>query len=211
MHQPRHDLSFVPGVLAARKLRVMASACLLGDIVAWDERPYSHALLKMITESPKVETMKFCPENFSFGTPRPFSSVHGGTGFDVLDGKPGAGVFTVDGVDWSDGARAGARQMAEEATRPGMRADLAILMDMSPACGPVVIYDGHPDAKKYQKGPGVAAAALMRAGIPCLAQRDYASLQALVKMLYPDFEIDPAGFDHVDNQWYRDYFGTGAP
>lgn len=201
MHTPRHDLSLVPAILAERRLRIMFSACLLGDNVGWDERDYSHPWIKRIAGSPKVEVLKFCPENHAFGTPRAFSSVHGGSGFDVLDGR--AAVRTVEGEDWTEGAIAGAKAMAER----GSIADLAILMDMSPACGPVVIYLGNPTEKRYQKGPGVAAAALLRAGVPCLAQRDYASLQVLLKLLEPEFEIDSALFDHVDNPWYIEYFG----
>jgi len=210
MHKPRHDLSFVPGILATRKLRIMFSACMLGDHVVWDERDMTYGLLKRMAEHPKVEAMKFCPEHFSFGTPRAFSSIHGGNGFDVLDGRAGTQVLTVEGIDWTEGAAAGGRAMAAEATREGHRADLAILLDMSPACGPVVVYQGFPNDKVYQKGPGVAAAALLRAGIPCLAQRDAASLQVLLKHLDPSHEIDTNLFDHVDNPWYREYFGTGG-
>jgi uncharacterized protein YbbK (DUF523 family) len=45
--------------------------------------------------------VKFCPEEYSFGSPREMCDIHGGTGMDVLDGK--AKVLSDSGIDWSEG------------------------------------------------------------------------------------------------------------
>ena len=74
-------------------------------------------------------------------------------------------------------------------------------------CG--VVYLGAPEEHRYQQGPGVAAATLMEAGVPVLAQRDFATLQRLIAALDPGFEPDPAAFDFVDHPWYRKYFADG--
>ena len=55
------------------------------------------------------------------------------------------------------------------------RIDIAVLMDMSAACGSQVISDGCrlDQERRYQKGPGVAAALLMRNGFKIISQRDF--------------------------------------
>ena len=85
--------------------------------------------------------------------------------------------------------------------------DVAILMDMSGACGSTVTYLGSrfaPD-KVYQQGPGVAAAALIRAGIPVISQRDDRSLRKLRDLLDgTDMLTDER--DHWEKTWYQEYF-----
>ncbi len=63
-------------------------------------RGYSTNEPKVAFESPtnNVKAVTFCPEDYSFGTPRSLPDIHGGNGFDVLDGK--ARVLTDKGEDW---------------------------------------------------------------------------------------------------------------
>ena len=54
-------------------------------------------------------------------------------------------------------------------------------MDISAACGSQVIYERsrtRPN-KRYQKGPGVCAALLLRNGFKVISQRDWRTLEFL--------------------------------
>lgn len=186
-------------------LRILMSSCLSGITCGYDgtangEYPTALKLLKY----PNVKVVTFCPEEFSFGTPREMCDIHGGTGFDVLDGK--AQVLTESGIDWSEGMIRSSLKMLEIAQRE--RIELAVLMDISAACGSQVIYDGNRFApeKKYQIGAGVSAAQLMRNGIKVISQRDYASLELLYNLIDSSHEINPEAKDHHEIEWYKTYF-----
>lgn len=195
---------FLPVIPNDRQLRVLASACLIGTRCGWEGTDYTVALVTHIVTNERVSAVPFCPENFSFGTPRAFSSIHGGDGFDVLDGR--ARVLTVDGEDWTEGAIRGAHAMLDAARKHAI--DVAIMMDISPACGSHVVYLGDPADKNYQQGHGVAAALLVRNGYHIIAQRDTRTLELLMARLDPGFTPDPTSFDFEDHPWYRSYFGT---
>lgn len=86
--------------------------------------------------------------------------------------------------------------------------ELAVLMDVSAACGSQVIYSGNRFAenKVYQVGAGVCAALLMRHGIKVISQRDFASLEILYSRIDPGHHIDSSRLDHHEIEWYRTYF-----
>jgi hypothetical protein len=88
--------------------------------------------------------------------------------------------------------------------------ELAIMMDISAACGSQVIYSGNRFSKKpiYQIGMGVCAAQLSNHGFIVISQRDFASLEHLYALLDPDHQIDTAAKDHHEIEWYRDYFNS---
>lgn len=181
------------------------SACLAGtkcgyDATANGEYPTALKILTFDT----AQVIKFCPEDYSFGTPREMCDIHGGTGDDVLDGK--AKVLTESGKDWTEGMIAAAHRMLEIAQEN--QAELAVLMDVSAACGSQVIYDGNrfAEQKIYQIGAGVCAALLMRNGIQVISQRDYASLEILYHKLDLTHAIDDTLLDHHEIDWYREYF-----
>jgi uncharacterized protein YbbK (DUF523 family) len=125
--------------------------------------------------------------------------IHGGDGFAVLAGK--ARVLDEHGVDLTAGMRRGAEAMLAKALEA--RVHLAILTDMSAACGTQVISDGcrFDSPRRYQRGVGVAAAMLLRAGIPVVSQRDFATLGRLRARLDPTFVPDPEARDHHDHPW----------
>ncbi|MES2779908.1 MAG: DUF523 domain-containing protein [Bacteroidota bacterium] len=187
-------------------LRVLVSACLMGVTCGYDgsangEYPSALKLLQYET----IKLTRFCPEEFSFGTPREMCDIHGGTGMDVLNGK--AKVLTESGVDWTEGLVKASEKMLEIAKRDNI--ELAVMMDISAACGSQVIYAGNRFAedKKYQIGMGVAAAQLTRAGFSVISQRDYASLELLYKKLDSTHVMNEVAIDHHEMGWYKQYFG----
>jgi len=79
-------------------LRVMTSACLVGDkcgVEGTSNGKYPN-ILKLLAY-PNIKLVPFCPEDFAFGTPRETPDIEGGTGEDVLHGK--ARVITETGKD----------------------------------------------------------------------------------------------------------------
>lgn len=193
---------------AEQPLRILMSACLAGVTCGYDgtaNGTYPSAL-RLFT-FPTVYITKFCPEDFSFGSPREMCDIHGGTGLDVLEGR--ARVLTESGADWSEGMIRASERMLEIANQEQI--ELAVLMDISAACGSQVIYDGNRFAenKVYQVGAGVSAAQLIRHGFKVISQRDYASLELLYNKLDPTHTIDESKTDHHEIDWYRSYFNVG--
>lgn len=188
-------------------LRLLMSACLSGITCGWDgtangEYPSALKILKYET----VKVVKFCPEEFSFGSPREMCDIHGGSGFDVLDGK--AKLLTENGQDWTEGIIKASEKMLDIAKQE--KIEIAVLMDISAACGSQVIYDGNrfSDNKIYQIGAGVAAALLIRNGFKVISQRDYASLEILYSKIDTSHQIDNTKLDHHEIEWYKEYFKT---
>lgn len=206
-HLPAHGFfAERPRPTAEHPLVVMMSACLGGIGCGVDGSTNGdHGDLRSWLFRPAVRIVKFCPEDFSFGTPRMTPDSHGGNGFDVLDGK--ARSLAEDGTDWTVGMVKAAYTMRDLALKEHV--DLAVLMDMSGACGSTVTYLGSRFAehKRYQQGPGVAAAALIRAGIPVISQRDDRSLGILRDWLDGTHRLTDER-DHWEKEWYQGYFGT---
>lgn len=187
-------------------LRILMSACLTGITCGFDgsaNGEYPSALKFMTYET--VDIVKFCPEDFSFGTPREMCDIHGGTGIDVLNGK--AKVLTESGKDWTEGMIKASEKMLEIAKKE--KIEIAILMDISAACGSQVIYDGNRfgEHKVYQIGSGVSAAQLKRNGFKVISQRDFASLEILYSKIDIQHQLDSKKVDHHEIEWYKSYFG----
>lgn len=186
-------------------LRILMSACLKGIKCGYDgtaNGEYPSALKVLQYDTIKVTT--FCPEEYSFGSPREMCDIHGGTGMDVLNGK--AKVLTDSGIDWSEGMITASEKMLEIAKAEAI--ELAILMDISAACGSQVIYNGNRFAenKIYQIGMGVCAAQLMRNGFKVISQRDYASLELVYSKIDSAHKIKTDAMDHHEINWYKEYF-----
>jgi uncharacterized protein YbbK (DUF523 family) len=186
-------------------LVVMMSACLTGLKCGYDGSSYGEypSALKLL-DYDTVRVVRFCPEEFSFGTPREMCDIHGGTGIDVLNGK--AKVLTESGIDWTSGMVKASEKMLEIAKAE--KVEIAIMMDTSAACGSQVIYDGNRFAqdKKYQIGMGVCAAQLKRNGFLVISQRDFASLEVLYSKIDEAHALDPTKLDHHETEWYKNYF-----
>lgn len=187
-----------------RPLKIMVSGCLGGLDCVYDGTGFGSSPLDSILASSNVQPIFFCPEDFAVGTPRELSNIHGGNGFDVLDGR--ARVLAESGADWTEMMIKAAAKMLELAQRASV--DFAILLDISAACGSQVIYDGHRtgEQRRYQKGPGVCAALLIRNQIPVVSQRDYATLELLKQKLDGAYVVDSRARDHHETEWYREYF-----
>lgn len=205
VHRIGFDWDRVHGVTADDPLRVLFSACLLGHPTGWEGGPYTAPLAVRLAGLANVKPIHFCPEDATLGTPRPLTTLHDGHGRDVLAGR--ARVLETTGRDVTREVVRGAEAMLAVARRT--RVELAVLLEVSDSCGSHVVYLGAPDQRRYQRGPGVAAAMLMTAGVPVLAQRDAATLQRVLAILDPTFEPDPNAVDVVDDPWYRDYFAGG--
>ena len=187
-------------------LRILVSACLLGVKCGVDGDNYGEYLsvLKLLTYD-NVKFIQFCPEDFAFGTPREMCDIHGGNGLDVLEGR--ARVLTASGVDWTASMVAASEKMLAIARKNDV--ELAIMMDISAACGNHVIYDGsrYAEEKKYQIGMGVCGAQLHRAGFRIISWREYESLEILYSRLDPTHRVDEAARDFDQHEWYVSYFG----
>lgn len=188
-------------------LRVLMSACLVGITCGYDgtsNGEYPSALKFLNYENVKV--VKFCPEDFSFGTPREMCDIHGGTGLDVLNGN--AKVLTESGVDWTEGMINASIKMLELARIEEI--ELAVMMDTSAACGSQVIYEGNrlSENKKYQIGMGVCAAQLVKNGYKVISQRDFASLEILYSKIDLNHQMKNDLKDHNESDWYRSFFKT---
>ncbi len=199
--------SRLQGACPEDPLRVLFSACLLGHATGWEGGPYTEPLAVRLAGLASVRAIPFCPEDTSLGTPRPLTTLHGGNGRDALAGR--ARVLETTGRDVTAELTRGAHAMLAAARRG--RAELAVLLDVSDSCGTHVAYLGAPEDERYQRGPGVAAALLIDAGIPVLAQRDFATLQRLMAALDPTFVGDPAAIDFDEHPWFRGYCGARAP
>ncbi len=194
-----------PAFTPERPLRILLSGCLAGMSVGYDGSSYgSHPQIGRLVGRDNVAAVSFCPENFSFGTPRALCDIHGGDGHDVLAGR--ARVRTASGEDWTEGMIAGARAMVAQARASAV--DLAILMDISGACGSQVIYRGARAQGVYQAARGVAAAALVEAGFPVMCQRDLRTLDLILCKLDPAREARGERIDHHESDWYRSYFAA---
>jgi uncharacterized protein YbbK (DUF523 family) len=186
---------------AAEPWRVLVSGCLFGLPCGVDGTDYGMGgVLRGFLALPTVRAVPFCPEDAGLGTPRTMHDLHGGDGFAVLAG--GERVEDEHGVDLTDGMVAGARAMVERALAE--RVELAVLTDMSAACGSQVISDGcrFDQPRRFQRGVGVAAAMLLRAGVPVVAQRDHRTMGLLRARLDPGYVPDPAARDHHASDWY---------
>jgi uncharacterized protein YbbK (DUF523 family) len=186
-------------------LRVIFSACLLGHATGWEGTAYEESLAIRLSQLPNVKPFHFCPENATLGTPRPLTTLYDGDGRAARAGS--ARVLETTGRDVTTELLRGAEAMLEIARRANV--ELAVMLDVSDSCGSHAVYIGPPEDRRYQQGFGVAAATLLEAGIPVLAQRDFATLQRLIAALDPTFRADPGAFDFVDGPWFRDYFAEG--
>lgn len=186
-------------------LRILVSSCLLGIKCGVNGENYGEysSVLRLLNYE-NIRFINFCPEDFVFGTPREMCDIYGGNGRDVLEGK--AKVLTTSGIDWTDGMIKASEKMLEIAQSNNI--ELAIMMDVSAACGNHVIYDGNRYAKdkKYQIGMGVCGAQLHKAGFKIISWREYESLEILYSKIDPNHQIDQSAKDFDQHEWFQDYF-----
>ncbi len=194
-----------------KPLKILMSSCLYGIKCGVDGTDYSSypdffkAQKKIKSfESKKVKMISFCPEEYSFGTPREMCDIYGGNGMDVLEGK--AKVLTESGFDWTTKLIESSIKMLEIAKNE--KIDLAIMTDVSAACGSQVIYDGNRKVENpvVQIGMGVCAAQLIKNGFKVICQRDFEALEILFSKIDENYVVDKDAKDFDKQEWYVDYF-----
>ncbi len=186
-------------------LRILTSACLIGELCGVDGSSNGvYPNIIKLNDYSNVRMIPFCPEDFSFGTPRETPDIEGGTGLDVLEGN--ARVISESGKDLTHGMITASEKMLALAVQEDV--ELAVMMDVSGACGSQVIYKGHrfSENPKYQIGMGVCAAQLHRNGIKIVSQRDYKSLEILFTKIDPSHSFDESSIDHNETEWFTNYF-----
>jgi uncharacterized protein YbbK (DUF523 family) len=160
-------------------LRVLVSACLLGQKVRYngDDAASASPILDRWVAQGRV--VPFCPEVAGgLGVPRPSAEIVGCGGGAVLDGT--ARVVTAAGTDVTRAFLIGARRALAQG-----RADnvcLAILKDGSPSCGSTSIYDGR-FAGTRRPGVGVTAALFEREGIRVFSEEQFGEAAAFLDEL----------------------------
>jgi uncharacterized protein YbbK (DUF523 family) len=190
--------------------RVLVSGCLAAWPCGVSGSDYGlGGVLADFFALPALRPLPFCPEQYAMGTPRTMPDLHGGDGVDVIAGR--AKVLDEHGTDLTEKMIDGARAMLAFAQRE--RAELAILTDMSAACGTQVISDGCRlvPLRRFQKGVGVAAALLLEAGIPVVSQRDFRTLGLLRRRLDPAYALDQGARDHHEHAWTLEHLPGPHP
>jgi uncharacterized protein YbbK (DUF523 family) len=194
----------------AEPWRVLVSGCLAGWRCGVSGDDYGlGAQMAELLALPTLRVLPFCPEQHALGTPRTMPDIHGGDGVDVHAGR--ARVFDEHGEDLTAKMIAGAQAMLAYATRE--RAELALLTDMSAACGSQVISDGCRlvEVRRFRKGVGVATALLLEAGIPVVSQRDFQTLALLRARLEPGYHPPEEARDHHEHPWTLEHLPVPHP
>lgn len=120
--------------------------------------------------------MAICPELMGeLPVPRPAAEIAGGSGADVLAGR--ARVITATGEDVTAAFVAGAELALDLARENGCAH--ALLIDRSPSCGSLQIYDGSFSGHRIA-GAGVTAALLSAHGIAVYADREIGRLADVI-------------------------------
>ena len=156
--------------------KILISACLLGQPVRYDGKgkPLSHPAIERWRKEGRLVTI--CPEMAGgMPVPRPPAEIEkGASGLDVLEGR--ARVLELTGGDVTAEFIAGAEKALALAEANGCTH--ALLIDGSPSCGSVAIYDGSFSGVRHA-GNGVTAALLGKAGIAVFSPADIDRLDAL--------------------------------
>lgn len=158
--------------------KILISACLLGHAVRYDGKgkPLAHPAIERWKQEGRLVTI--CPEMAGgMAVPRPPAEIEGGaSGLDVLEGR--ARVIEITGGDVTSHFIDGAQKAVAFAKDHGCA--YALLIDGSPSCGSVAIYDGSFSGRK-QAGNGVAAALLAQAGIVVFSPANIDELDRLTQ------------------------------
>lgn len=208
-----HNRAIINGLREPTELdpwRVLVSGCLAGWLCGVDGSNYGLGVsLADLSRLQTFRALPFCPEQHALGTPRSTPDVHGGDGVDVLAGR--ATVLDEHGRDLTAKIIDGARAMLAFAL--DARAELAILTDMSAACGSQVISDGSRfvAVRRFQKGVGVATALLLESGIPVVSQRDFRTLALMRARLEPGYEPPGDALDHHEHPWTVEHLPMRHP
>ena len=149
-------------------VRVLVSACLMGERVRYDGKKlhYNSSILKKWKDEGCV--VPFCPEVAgNLPVPRPPAEIIKGTGADVIEEN--TGVFNINGQDVTESFIRGAEKALAVARK--MQITIALLKDGSPSCGKTSIYDGS-FSKVRRPGNGVTTALLKKNGMSVFSENE---------------------------------------
>ena len=152
-----------------KKIKVLISACLLGDNVKYSGGNNLTPELVTLLEKYNVKIVKICPECFA-GLPIPRVPS------EIREDK----VFSEDGKDITEEFLSGAEKTYEVAERK--QVDFAILKERSPSCGSSFIYDGSFSGKVIQ-GQGLTARRLNKENIIIFSEENLKEIEKYLQEL----------------------------
>ena len=152
-----------------KEIKVLISACLLGDNVKYSGGNTLTPELVTLLEKYKVKIVKICPECFAgLLIPRVPSEIRE----DKVYGK--------DGRDITEEFLSGAEKTYQIAKRK--QVDFAILKERSPSCGSSYIYDGSFSGKVIQ-GQGLTAKKLSKENIIIFSEKNLDEIKDYLEKL----------------------------
>ena len=152
-----------------KKIKVLISACLLGDNVKYSGGNNLTPKLITLLERYNVDIVKVCPECFA-GLPIPRLPS------EIKEDK----VYSKDGRDITEEFLDGAEKTYEVAKRK--HADFAILKERSPSCGSSYIYDGSFSGNIIQ-GQGFTSRKLNEKNIIVFSEENLEEIEKYLKEL----------------------------
>lgn len=158
--------------------KILISACLLGHAVRYDGKGklLSHPAIERWKNEGRL--VSICPEMAGgMPVPRPPAEIeNGASGLDVLEGR--ARVLEITGGDVTAEFIRGAQKALTFAQANGC--DYALLIDGSPSCGSIAIYDGSFSGLKHA-GNGITAALLAQRGVRIFSHNQIEQLVQLAQ------------------------------
>ena len=150
-------------------IKVLISACLLGDNVKYSGGNNLTPELVTLLEKYNVKIVKICPECFAgLPIPRVPSEIRGDK------------VFSKDGWDITEEFLSGAEKTYQIAKRK--QVDFAILKERSPSCGSSFIYDGSFSGKVIE-GQGLTAKKLSKENIIIFSEENLEEIEKYLEEL----------------------------
>jgi len=162
-------------------MKILISACLLGEAVRYDGRDNAH---KVLAWQPLIRQWQalgwlvpVCPEVLGgLPIPRSAAEIQNGDGHHVIARQ--TNVKTCTGSDVTSAFIAGAECTLTLAREH--QADIALLAARSPSCGKHTIYDGSFSGTQVM-GMGVTVALLEQQGIRCFNPEEIDTLQKVIQ------------------------------
>lgn len=146
-----------------KKIKVLISACLLGEKVKYSGKDNLNRALIALLEKYPLELVPICPEVMGgLPIPRPPAEIVGND------------VITVEGKSVSQAFMQGAEKLLKIAKQQTI--SLAILKEKSPSCGSQLIYDG-TFTNTLIKGEGITAKVLREHGITVFSEQQLEELE----------------------------------
>lgn len=152
-----------------KEIKVLISACLLGDNVKYSGGNNLTPELVTMLEKYNIKIVKICPECFA-GLPIPRVPS------EIREDK----VFSKDGRDITEEFLSGAEKTYQIAKRK--QVDFAILKERSPSCGSSFIYDGSFSGKVIE-GQGLTAKKLSKENIIIFSEENLEEIEKYLEEL----------------------------